>query len=106
MDKEGLVSRKPLRIEPWRVFVEPNRLVGRPVNPHHHRGGDVRRLVNISTPRRENLIVTGEHNRLGPARWDVHRHLTPTVVVERLGEKLARHGVDGRTVSHNSTANL
>jgi hypothetical protein len=49
-----------------------------------------------AAPQRDQLTVTGEHDRLGRIRRHVHRDLSPTVVVEGLGDKLSRDRVDLR----------
>ena len=72
---------EPFRIESRGVLVKSERLVSQPVSADHHRGRDVRPL-KVRRPRREHLTVTGEHNRFGWVGRDVHRHLSPAVVVE------------------------
>jgi hypothetical protein len=41
-------------------------------------------------PPRDQLTVTGEHNRLRRIRRDIHRDLPPAVVLERLRDELTR----------------
>ena len=65
--------------------VEPRRLVVEAVHTHDHRGRHVERC-EVAAPLRDQLAVAGEHDRLGPTRRDVHRDLTATVVLERLGD--------------------
>src|SRR5262249_12416082 len=43
-----------------------------------------------AAPLRDQLAVTGDHDRLGWNWRDVHRHLRTTVIVERLGDELSR----------------
>jgi len=60
-----------------------------------HRGRHVGRL-EVPAPLRDPLTVTGEHDCLGRIRRDVHRDLPPTVVLERLGDKLSCYRVSTR----------
>ena len=75
--------------------MEPQRLVGRPVHADDHRRRYVGRLEEPA-PLRDQLTVTGEDDRLGRIRRDVHRDLPTTVVLERLGDQLSRHRVSAR----------
>ena len=75
--------------------MEPQRLIVQPVCTDDHRGRYVGRLED-SSPRRDQLAVTGEHDCLGRIRWDVHRDLPTTIVLERLGDELS---LDGTTSS-------
>ena len=68
--------------------MEPQRLIGQPVDTDDHRGRYVGRLED-SAPLRDQLAVTGEHDCLGRVRRDVHRDLPATVVLERLGDELS-----------------
>src|SRR6516165_4798503 len=69
--------------------MEPQRLIGQAVNADDHRGRYVGRLED-SAPLRDQLTVTGEHDRLGRIWRDVHRDLPTTVVIDRLGDDLSR----------------
>src|SRR4051794_41050828 len=101
LDEEGLVRREPLRIESGRVLVEPHGLVGCPVDPHHHGGWHIG-CLEVSSPRRHELTVPREHDRLGRLRGDVRRHLPAAVVVERLGDELAGPSTDVRSLFHTT----
>ena len=69
--------------------MEPQRLIGQPVDTDDHRGRYVGRLED--PPHCEiRLTVTGEHDCLGRIRRDVHRDLPTTVVLECLGDELSR----------------
>ena len=50
--------------------MEPQRLIGQPVNTDDHRGRDVGRLKE-ATPLRDQLTVTGEHDCLGRIQRDL-----------------------------------
>jgi hypothetical protein len=76
--------------------MEPQRLIGQAVYADDHRGRYVGRLED-SAPFRDQLTVTGEHDCLGRLWRDVHRDLPATVVIERLGDNLAR----GWSVMHS-----
>ena len=41
--------------------------------------------LEVSSPRRDQLAVTGEHDCFGRIRWEIRRDLTTSVVLERLG---------------------
>jgi hypothetical protein len=72
--------------------MEPQRLIGQAVNTDDHRGRYAGRLED-ATPLRDQLTVTGEHDRLGRICRDVYRDLPATVVVERLGDDLSRRSL-------------
>ena len=89
----------PSRCAKTRVDAHPGRASHQPAASHRpavytddHRGRYVGRLED-SAPLRDQLTVTGEHDRLGRIRRDVHRDLPATVVLERLGDELS---LDGR----------
>ena len=71
--------------------MEPQRLIGQPVYADNHRGQQVGRLKHTA-PLRDQLTVTGEHDRLGRLRWDVHPDLRATVVLECPGDELSCDG--------------
>src|SRR5436190_16248155 len=71
--------------------MEPQRLIGQPVCTDDHRGRYVGRLEDPA-PLRYHLTVTGEHDRLGRIRRDVHRDLPTIVVLEPLRDELSRDG--------------
>jgi hypothetical protein len=70
-------------------------LIGQPVYTDDHRGRYVGRL-KVPAPLRDQLTVTGEHDCLGRVYRDVHRDLSTTVVLERLGDELSRYRVSTR----------
>src|SRR5215469_11241173 len=72
--------------------MEPQRLIGQAVYTDDHRGRYVGRLED-SAPLRDQLTVTGEHDCLGRICRDVHRDLSATVVIERLGDDLSRRSL-------------
>jgi hypothetical protein len=69
--------------------MEAQRLIGQPVCTDDHRGRYGGRL-EVSSPLRYELAVTGEHDCLGRIRRDVHRDLPTTVVLEPLGDEFSR----------------
>src|SRR6185437_666197 len=91
VDEELLVGRESLGVEDRRVFVEPLRLVVQPVGADNHGRRYVGGLQEAA-PLRDQLAVTGEHDR----RWRNWRHVNghrpATVVIERLGDELSRGG--------------
>ena len=82
--------------------MEPQRLIGQPVDTDDHRGRYVGRLEELA-PRRDQLAVAGEHDCLGRSRRDIRRDLPSTVVLERLGDELSRDCADDRSVIHGRT---
>src|SRR5271169_2364967 len=69
--------------------MEPQRLVGQPMYTDDHCGRYVG-LLEQPAPLRASLAVTGEDDCFGQLRWNVHRDLPSTVVLEHLGDKLSR----------------
>src|SRR5580658_3183238 len=59
-----------------------------------HRGRHVG-LIEYPAPLRDSLTVTGEDNRFGRIRWNVHRDLPSTLVREHLGDQLSGDGAGG-----------
>src|SRR5579859_2854504 len=70
--------------------MEPQQLVAQPMDPNDHCGRYVG-LLEQSAPFRNPLTVTGENDRFGRLRWNVHRDLPSTVVLEHPGDKLSRN---------------
>src|SRR5271165_7677388 len=79
--------------------MESPRLIGQPMHTDDHCGRYVRPLEQTA-PLRDCLTVTGEDDCFGRVRWNVHRDLPSTVVLEHLGDKRSRRcagGLDGRS---------
>src|SRR5215469_3350014 len=86
--------------------MEPQRLIGQPMYTDDHCGRHVGLLEQLA-PFRDSLTVTGEDDCFGRVRWNVHRDLPSTVVLEHLGDKLSRDcvcGLGGRSVGLTSLA--
>src|SRR5580700_9538982 len=94
LNEELLVCREPLRLKARRVLMEPQRLIGQPMYTDDHCGRCVG-LLEQPSPLRDSLTVTGEDECFGRVRWNVHRDLPSTVVLEHLGDKLSRDCADG-----------
>src|SRR5580658_4445820 len=80
--------------------MEPQHLIGQPMYADDHCGRYVG-LLEQPAPLRDSLTVTGEDDCFGRLRWNVHRDLPSTVVLEHLGDKLSRDcasGLGGRSV--------
>ena len=73
--------------------MDPRHLVGQPMDADDH-GGRYVGLLEQRAPLGDTLAVTGEDDRFGPVRRNVHRDLPSAVVIERGGDELSR---DGRT---------
>src|ERR1700729_2985942 len=74
--------------------MEPQRLFGQPMYTDDHCGPCVC-IFEQPAPLRDSLTVTGEDDCFGRVRWNVHRDLPSTVVLERLGDKLSRDSAGG-----------
>src|ERR1700688_3734106 len=80
--------------------MEPQRLIGQPMYTDDHCRRYVGRLEQPA-PLRDSLTVAGEDDRFGRPRWNVHRDLPSTVVLEHLGDTLSRdcaNRLDGRSL--------
>src|SRR6516165_5805671 len=71
--------------------MEPQRLIGQAVYSGDHRGRYVGRLEDTA-PLRNQLAITGEHDCLWRLRRDIHRNLSATVVLKRLGDERSSDG--------------
>src|SRR5579863_3497720 len=69
--------------------MKPQRLIGQPMYTDDHCGRYVG-LLEQPAPLRDSLTVTGEDDCFGLVRWNVHRDLPSTVVLEHLDNKLSR----------------
>src|ERR1700689_5963062 len=74
--------------------MEPQRLIGQRMYTDDHCGRYVG-VLEQPAPLRDSLTVTGEDDCLGRVRWNVHRDLPSTVVLEHLGDKLSRDCAGG-----------
>src|ERR1039458_1416359 len=74
--------------------MEPQRLIGQPVYADDHCGRYVG-LLEQPAPLRDSLAVAGEDDCFRRSRWNAHRDLSSTVVLERLGDKLSRDCAGG-----------
>src|SRR5258708_13340828 len=74
--------------------MEPQNLIGQPMYTDDHCGRYVG-LLEQPAPLRDSLTVSGEDDCFGQVRWNVHRDLPSTVVLEHLGDKLSRDGAGG-----------
>jgi len=80
--------------------MEPQRLIGSSMYTDDHGGRDGG-LLQQPAPLRDSLTVAGEDDCFGRVRWNVHRDLPSTVVLERFRDKLSRDcagGFGGRSV--------
>ena len=77
--------------------MQPQRLIGRPMDTDDHCRGYVS-CLNGFAPLRDQLTVPSEYDRLGRSRRDIHRDLPTTVVLnESLGDELTRDRRQGRS---------
>src|SRR3954464_6646976 len=69
--------------------MEPHFLIGQSMytDDHRRRYGS---LLEQPPPPRDRLTVAGEDDCFGRVRWNVHRDLPSTVVLEHPGDKLSR----------------
>src|SRR5213078_4797813 len=74
--------------------MEPQRLIGQPMYTDDHCGRYVG-LLDQPAPLRDSLTVTGEDDCFGRVRWNLHRDLPSTVVLEHLGDQLSRDCTGG-----------
>src|SRR6516225_2825343 len=91
LDEEPLMCGEPLRIKVRRVLAQPQRLTGHAMCTDNHRDRHARSL-EASSPLRDQLAITGEHDRLWRLRWNVRGYLPATVVLERLGDEPSGRG--------------
>src|SRR5689334_14058484 len=80
--------------------MEPQRLIGQPMCTNDQ-CGRYAGLLEQPAPLRDALTVTAEDDCFGRVRWNVHRDLPSTVVLEHLCDKLSRDcagGLSGRSV--------
>src|SRR5580704_4779716 len=68
--------------------MEPQRLIGQTMYTDDHCGRYVG-LLEQPAPLRDSLTVTGEDDCFRQVRWNVHRDLPSTVVLEPLSDKLS-----------------
>ncbi|MFC4948426.1 hypothetical protein [Pseudonocardia sp. GCM10023141] len=81
-------------VEDGCVLMQPTHRVVQPVRADHHRRGHIG-VVEVLAPRRDQLTITGEDDRLRSIRRHVHRDGPTTVVRQHLGDEFALHQEPG-----------
>src|SRR5690242_1190933 len=68
--------------------MEAQHLIGQSMYTNDHRGRYFG-ILEQPAPLRDSLTITGKDDCFGSVRWNVHRDLPSTVVLEHLGDKLS-----------------